>query len=375
MASSPLPPRASSPARTARALLAVGALTLAAACGGANDPGISVTNAQSDVVFAGASPSASATAAPVPGADGEQPFAPGVPMLPSSFPTLEGFDNDNPPFQFPAPGESSAPGRTNICPGPPIFSSAPEAATTFVQDKPKPGFYLWQLLTTTDLGSNIKSTTAKYTNYEIKNVSETTTRPNPQGEPTTVFTYDMIAPIGKGSTITYTMQVKQNATGADVGTGNVGKPQRVAEPDAGIAIKSQIRRNAAGEETGRFVPSVPVLLLPLPVKGGQDFRSAGTDPRNGSSLQITGTVKGPDRVSSCSEFIQGIRADVTATSNGVPSQVANTVEEVLTFETQSGGLMVGTAQTPTNSNVTSLTVVGENDPATKPRDIPKEQKA
>lgn len=369
MISSPLPPRA----RT-RALLALAALGLASACG-TSDPGVAVTNAQSDVIFAGGSASPSASAAPAATDPNAQPFAPTVPNLPSSFPTLEGFDNNNPPFQFPAPGESSAPARSNICPGPPVFSSAPEAATTFVQGQPKPGFYLWQLLTTEDLGSNIKSTTAKYTNYEIKNVSQVATRPNPNGEPTSVFTYEMVAPIGKGSTITYTMQVKQNAQGTSVSTGNVGKPQRVSEPDAGVAIAKQIRRNSAGDVTGSFEPAVPVLILPLPVQGGADFRGAGTDPRTGASMQVTGTVKGPDRVSSCSEFIQGIRADLTVTSQGVPSQVANTVDEVITVETQYGGLLVGTAQTPTNSKTTSLTVVGENRPTTKPRDIPKEQKA
>ena len=370
MASSPLPFRA----RT-RTVLALACLSLATACGGANDPGISVTNAQSDVIFAGASASPAASASAVPGTQEGQPFQPSVPGLPSSLPTLEGFDNSNPPFQFPQPGSSNAPARSNICPGPPVFSSAPTAATTFVQGQPKPGFYLWQLLTTTDLGSNIKSTTAKYTNYEIKNVSPITTRANPAGDPTKVFTYDVVAPIGKGSTITYTMQVKQNAQGANVGTGNVGKPQRVSEPDAGVAIAKEIQRNSQGEVTGSFEPTVPVLILPLPVQGGAEFTGAGTDPRTGGSLQVRGTVKGPDRVSSCSEFIQGIRADATVTSQSVPSQAAATVDEVFTVETQSGGVLVGTAQTPTNSKVTSLTVVGESRPTTKPRDIPKEQAA
>lgn len=369
MASSPLPFRVRS-----RTILALGALSLVTACGGANDPGISVTNAQSDVIFAGGSATPSPSGAAVPGTDpGPGGDSPTLPMLPSSFPTLEGFDNDNPPFQFPQPGSSNAPTRSNICPGPPVFSSAPTAATTFVQGQPKPGFQLFQNLTIKDLGSNIKSTTAKYSNFEIKNVSPVTERANPGGEPTKTFTYDVAMDLGKGNTLIVTFQVKQNAQGQNVATGNVGKPRRVSEPDAGIAIKAQELRNSQGEVTASFKPSVPVLLLPLPVQGGADFTGAGTDPTTGGSMQVNGTVKGPDRVSGCNEFIQGIRVDATVTSQNVPSQKANTVTQVLTFETQYGGLLVGSAQTPTNSDTTSAIIVGDSRPSSKPRSIPKEQ--
>ena len=375
MVSSPRPSRAKT---LSRPLLALVALSLATACGGANDPGVSVTNAQSDVIFAGASKSPSAAAVPgtaegavaagVPGAAGDAPA-----LAVFDQPTLQTFDNNNPGFQFPQPGGSNAPARSNICPGPPVFASAPTAATTSVQDKPKPGFYMWQSQTTTDLGSNVKSTTAKYTNYEVKNVSATTTRPNPSGDPTSVFTYDLVAPVGKGNTVTFTFQVKQNAQGANVGTGNVGNPRRVAEPDAGIAIKEQVERNAQGEEVVRFTPSVPVLILPLPVVGGAEFTGTGSDPRTGAQMTVNGQVKGPDRVTGCSEFVQGIRVDATVASRDVPGQVADSVSEVFTFETQAGGLPVGVAQTPTNSKVTSSAVFGER-PTAKPREIPKEQR-
>lgn len=359
--------------RKGRTVFALAALGLATACGN-TDPGVSVTNAQSDVVFAGASASPSAGAAAIPGTQEGTPVQPPVPNFPRSFPSLKGFEN-NPPFQFPQPGGTTAPQTTRTCPGPQLGSTAPSAATTFVQGQPKPGFYLWQLLTITDLGSNISTTAAKYTNYEIKNVSKITTRPNPNGDPTSVFTYEVVAPIGKGSTITYTMQVKQNAQGTNVSTGNVGKPQRVSEPDAGVAIAKEVQRDSTGKVTATFTPTPAVLILPLPVQGGAEFTGAGTDPTTGGSMQVRGTVKGPDRVTGCSEFIQGIRTDATVSSQGAPSQVANTVTEIFTIETQSGGLVVGTAQQPsTNSKVTSLTVVGEARPTDKPRDIPKEQR-
>ena len=162
----------------------------------------------------------------------------------------------------------------------------------------------------------------------------------------------MVAPIGKGATITYTKQVKQNAQGTNVSTGNVGKPKRVSEPDAGVAIAKEVQRDTTGKVTGTFAPAP----CADPAAAGRVARSSpapGLDPTTGASLQVRGTVKGPDRVTGCSEFIQGIRADATVTSQGVPSQAADTVEEVFTIETQTGGLVVGTAQTPTNSKITT----------------------
>jgi hypothetical protein len=374
--SSPRPSRA----RTlSRPLLALAALSLATACGGANDPGVSVTNAQSDVIFSGAS--AKPSAATVPGTAEDAAAAAGggvlaAPALPSfETPALGGFDNGNNSnnFQFPKNDDSSTTTRSDICPGPPIFASAPEAATTSVMGKPKPGFYFWQVLTQTDLGSNIKSTTRKYTNYEVKNVSETTTRPNPNGEPTSVFTFDLVTPVGKGNTITNTLQVKQNAQGANVGTGNVGNPRRVAEPDAGIAIKKEVERNNKGEVVAQFAPSTPVLILPLPVVGAAEFTGTGTDPSNGSQLTVNGQIKGPDRITGCSEFVQGVRVDATVTSRDVPGQLADTVSQVFTFETQRGGMWIGNVQTPTNGKITLLSIFGER-PQAKPRSIPSEQR-
>lgn len=376
MVSSPRPSRV----RTlSRPLLALVALSLATACGGANNPGVSVTNAQSDVIFAGAS--AKPSASTVPGtAEGAAAAAPGGVL---AAPPLQGFDNPTLPsfnqgdnnnnFQFPKNDDSSTTTRSDICPGPPIFASAPEAATTSVMNKPKPGFYFWQVLTQEDLGSNIKSTTRKYTNYEVKNVSETTTRPNPNGDPTSVFTFDVVTPVGKGNTVTITLQVKQNAQGANVGTGNVGNPRRVAEPDAGIAIKKQVERNNKGEVVVEFTPSPAVLILPLPVVGGAEFTGAGTDPATGGQMTVNGQVKGPDRITGCSEFRQGIRVDATVTSRDVPGQVADAVSQVFTFETQRGGMVLGNVQTPTNSKTTLLSLFGDS-AQLKPREVPSGQR-
>lgn len=360
MASTPRPSQAKSARRIS---LGLAALALASACGESSTPGVSVTTSQSDVSFG-----KPAVAGPPPAAP-EQPFVPVGPGVivqpPPPLPDIV----FNPPTSPPTSGQ---PPVSDICPGPPVFATAPTAATTFVQDQPKPGFYLWQLIKSEEVADNIFSKTAKYTNYEIRNVSPITKRPNPSGEPTTVFTYDQVAPIGGGDTITYTYQVKQNAPGAGVGqVSNIGTPRRASEPDAGVAIKSEVRRNAAGEITGRFDPVTPVLILPLPIIGGASFVGAGTDPLTRSSLQVQGVVKGPDRIIACTSFVQGYRVDAEVTSSGAQGQSAPVVTQTFTIQTQAGGLLIGNVQKPTGSKVSDMSLVGNHVPTAKPRDIPK----
>lgn len=363
MVSSSTPSRANRVPRPVLALLVIG---LASACGNGSNPGVTVTNAQSDVVF-GNKPAA--TAAPQAGGGSFTPSVPGTPVFDSG-PDSPPLDF-GPPDRFPDP--DPGPVRTTVCPGPPLFATAPKAATTAVQGQPKEGFHLWQLITSEDLGNNIKKQTAKYTNYEVRNVSEISSTPNPQGSPTTVFTYDIISPIGKGSTVTTTIQVKQNAPGTNVSTSNIGNPRRVSEPDAGVAIKEQVEKDASGEVVGSFKPVTPVLILPLPIVGGADFTGTGTDPTTGGNMTVSGEVKGPQRITGCTSYVQGYAVEATVTSSGTRSQKEATVTEVFTIETQSGGLLIGTAQTPANSKLTFLSLVG--DPIARPSSttIPKDQ--
>jgi len=364
--SSSTPSRAN---RVPRAVLALLALGLASACGNGSNPGVTVTNAQSDVVFGNKPP---ATAPPVGGNGGGRGFTPSVP----GSPVLD-FD-DSPPLTF-GPNEPRSrdntfqPARTTVCPGPPLFATAPKAATTSVEGQPKEGYHLWQLITSEDLGNNIKKQTAKYTNYQVRNVSKVTSTPNPQGSPTTVFTYDIIAPIGKGGIITTTIQVKQNAPSTNVTTGNVGNPRRVSEPDAGVAIKKQVEKDAEGKVVGSFTPATAVLILPLPIAGGAEFTGTGTDPTTGGFMTVRGVVKGPQRITGCTTYVQGYAVEATVTSSGATGQAEDVVTEVFTIETQSGGLLIGTAQQAPNSKLAFLSLVGDPIARLDPKPIPKDQ--
>lgn len=363
MGSSSLPSR---PESQRRALVAVAALGLVTACGSGGVPGVTVNNAQTDVVFG--NPAVGAAPVTPPSNGNFVPQGPGI-GFPSP-PTLPGLTFNHQPPQFPV--DNQPPVRSSFCPGPPLFATAPAAATTSVQDQPKPGFYLWQLLRAEELAEKVVVKTAKYTNYEISNVSAITSTPNPQGPPTTVFTFDQVMPIGGGSTLTITYQVKQNAPGANVGqVQNVGTPRRVSEPDAGVAIKAEVQRDASGKETGSFKPAVAVLILPLPVVGGAQFTGAGSDAKGGS-MQVQGTVKGVDRVAGCNDYVQGYRVDATVTSSGANGQAGPNVAQTYIIETQSGGLVIGNTQTPTGSKVTTSSIAGDITPAKKPKSIPKD---
>jgi hypothetical protein len=357
--------KAHSPLRR-RAALAGLALALTAGCGQDDRPGVTVTNAQSDVVFGN-------QATPTPAATPQQPnIGPQgpAPLPPPSIPRLPDPPGFNNPTGFPT-DDSGPPAKPKLCPGPPLFATAPEPATITVDGQPKPGFYLWQSITEQDLGSNIKSKTAKYTNYEVKNISPVTSRPNPTGAPTETFTYDVVAPVGQGNVRTITYQVKQNAIFRDVATGNLGTPTRIGEPDAGVSIKKEVLRDAAGEVVSTFEPATPVLILPLPIAGGASFTGSGTDAVNGSSLTISGTVVGPSRVSTCTGFVQGYRVEGTVSSTA--GGESTTSDQAFTVETQGGGLVIASEATPTGSKFKQLSVIGAHVPAKAPREIPKEE--
>ncbi|MCW2545172.1 MAG: hypothetical protein JWM40_2724, partial [Frankiales bacterium] len=152
MVSLPRPSRAD---RVRRPVLALAALALAAACGTDPTPGVTVTNAQSDIVLGNPNPTATTS-----GGGGFVPVGPGAipaPALPPlAFPTQA-------PVVF--PDDLPDPGRNTVCPGPLLGGSAPSPASTTIEGKPKAGFHLWQLITSKDLGNNVKLDTAKYTNY------------------------------------------------------------------------------------------------------------------------------------------------------------------------------------------------------------------
>lgn len=357
--------RPSRPEARLRSLLAVAALGLISACGNGNVPGVSVIDAQTDVVFGNTD---KPTAAPT----STGPFVPqgpgiGLPPLPT-LPPLN--FHHQPPYKFP---DSVQPVRNSFCAGPPLFATAPQAATTAVQGQPDTGFYLWQLLTSQEVKPKVVIKTAKYANYEVRNVSAITTRPNPQGDQTTTFTYDQVAQLAGGGTLTTTYQVKQNAPGANVGNvGNIGTARRVSEPDAGLAIKAEVLRDSGGATKGSFNPVVPVLILPLPIVGGASFNGAGTDPTTGSSMSVQGTVKGVDRVTGCTDYVQGYRVDAMVTSSGTDGQAGPSEAQTYIVETQRGGLVVGNSQTPTNSTTTYSSVIGDTKPSKSPKSIPKE---
>lgn len=344
--------------------LALTALALTAACGTGRSPGVSVTSADSDVVFGNPTPTPAAPTS----SGGFVPQPPGGTIAPPvPFPSLGGFNDSPPPFEFPTP---APPVTTDICPGPALYAQAPTAATTFVQGQPKAGYYFWQVITSEDLGNKIKKVTPRYTNYQVRNVSSITSTPNPQGgDPTTTFTYDVVEPVGKGDTLTFTYQVKQNAPGQSVNN-PVGNPVRVSTPDAGVAISKEVLADSTGKEIASFSPLTPVLILPLPIIGGASFTGSGTDPLSGATLTVQGTVKGPDRVATCDSYVQGFRVDATSTSNGAQGQAGSTVAQTFTIETQSGALLVGNVQTPSNSTVTTSSIVGDDVARAAARAIP-----
>lgn len=325
----------------AACVLAVGL----AGCGLGGGPGLGIEQLQSNVAFG--SPTAASKPASMPGLPG-QSIAPAAPAQP---PTAS---NPFPAFQFtPPPTFNFSPPpvtATAECPVAPPSAEAARAVTPTVPSKPATGWYKWQLLTYKRTGTGTTALAgASYTAYHLENVSATSTVPNPQdrSHPTTVWTYQMVEPDGSGNVWTYTFQVKQSSPGASVATGNVGKSQSVMEPDAGLAISSEIERNAKGAVVFRFSPQPAVLLLPLAVTGGQSFQGGGTDPSNGESLVVQAQVQGTKRVDACGQLVDGWDVSGTETSTDPSTGGSVTTDVDYAVATQYGAIVVLLSSTPT----------------------------
>lgn len=335
-------------------------------CGLGAGPGLGIEQLQSNVAFG--SPTAPGKTASMPGLPG-QTIASGAP---AQSPTAS---NPFPAFQFTAPPSFnfSPPPliATAQCPAAPPSAEAARAVTPTVPSKPATGWYKWQLLTYRRVGTGSSALAAvHYTTYHLENVSATSTVPNPQdsSQPTTVWTFQMVEPDGSGNVWTYTFQVKQNSPGARVAAGNFGKSQSVTEPDAGLAISSEIERNAKGAVVFSFSPQPAVLLLPLAVTGGQSFQGSGTDPSNGESLIVQGQVQGTKRVDACGQLVDGWNVSGTETSTNPATGGSATTDVDYAVATQYGAIVILLSSTPTTGTNpdTATEEMGQLNPSKSP---------
>jgi hypothetical protein len=326
-----------------RAAAAVLFALVAAGCGDATAPGVTVSSLESDVRFGTVPSPGSPAAAPAPV---QVPTLPGV--LPMGGPS---FQVDTQPKLPPLPITGAT--QRTACPDPVIGTSAGKAVTYNAEGQPVPGYYLYKVTSGKTLGSFAAVTSSTLVNVKVLPPSKIVTTPNPTAAyPQTRFTYAEVLPMADGGAMTYTFDVVNYPIAAASESGEGYTNNATAGFDDGVSIVSEVRTNKSGAVVWSFNPTTPITLIPLPVTSGTTFVSHGTDPTTGQSLSLQATVVKTDRLVGCGVFIQAWQVKATQVGRAPqPNGSVDTINGDATYDvaTQFGGLVIATRYLPTGS--------------------------
>lgn len=313
--------------RSALAALSAGALLLGA-CVEPNAPGVQVMAVSADLVFGVPdqppppdTPPANSVVSlppaqqvgPAPGqVPGEQPPGQAQPAQPGN--------------ELPPPAEPTKPPEKDL--GPPLatgpvcesapiseFPDEPAARNVAPDRRPAVGTYLWVQAGKrkgADTG-NVEIPLDGFSDRQFRDVDKISdTRFSFVMEQTDVL---------DGAKVETEFTVRTDgASVSDDGLpvappGGILPDRSVGEPDRGIAI-TKITRTPRGGESSEFTPQTPLLMLPLPVKVGEQFTSTAVDPTSFQSIQYDAKVEKTQRVDACGEMVEGWLVKGTQTFSG-----------------------------------------------------------
>ena len=285
--------------------VALTAAVFVGACASPNDPGVSVDSAQADIVFGVKEPIEPVNPANVSGgALGEDDF---------------GNDFLGEELSF---GVTKKPG-----PRPPLYSTGaastcPPAAVNAFPDReatinvnppftpPREGLYRWKRegeQTGPDPLDEKKEFTATVQGFEdrlvrnLETISESETRVQ--------YTFETLQPnLGSASaTLTRWFVDSNPQADQDVNSPVSGDRVTAGEPERGIVIRGFETLDRRGENVGSvsFAPRAGLLVVPLPIRTGENFATAAVDTRSGQTYRIEGTVVRRTQVDACGTVIAG----------------------------------------------------------------------
>jgi hypothetical protein len=91
---------------------------------------------------------------------------------------------------------------------------------------------------------------------------------------------------------------------------------------------------------------VGLLVLPLPVVGGETFQSTAVDPRTGQTITRDSTVVGRERIDACGDLVDGwlVRSKERSTFGqsvvSAPDALAVEADVASIYATQYGGVPI-----------------------------------
>jgi hypothetical protein len=129
----------------------------------------------------------------------------------------------------------------------------------------------------------------------------------------TTYSFEVVTPPrkalsdgGKFLTVTtYEVNTAGISANPSDGVGTVATPG-FGEPERGITIA---RIDSVDPDTGQrmesFVPTVGLLVLPLPAVAGDSFSTTAIDPQTGQTISRDSVVVGRERVDACGDLVDG----------------------------------------------------------------------
>lgn len=323
-----------------------------AACAGGNEPGVDVDSLKTDIVFGVDLPDPDEQG-------GEQPVAPGnqPPPVQGSEPyTVPPPFSNRIPDRFKDVGFDVEPDDGGDCPAAPVGASAPSIAPLAPDSPPPEGLWRWQRSGTVETHTAAGDFTTRLTGFEtrvVRNVEQNTEN---------TWMFETVRP-QDGLALVETYNVNTEPTSRTV-TNPTGESARVGEPNRGVVLLSQELYDANGRLVSAFDPVGGLLLLPLPVLAGEDWRSVAVDSRTGQTAVFEGSVDSRRSVDACGKFIDGWLVKGTLTRSG--GEPAETLE--LVFSTHMGGMLIEqhVKSTGPDQDVDVLYEIGQTKPSPAP---------
>ena len=319
-----------------RRVLALTAVTsiLLGACVKQDDPGVSVTALNADIVF-GVKPPAS----PGP-ANTSLPDTTATPFEDPTGPTRAALGDDEdedlpsqdfgPPTtikkSFPRPSFEATTQTVNDCP-PAALTAFPEetAPLNVPKDRyPVEGEYRWKRTGTYETPNALDPSKPVVNNADgfEKRILQKLSKEG--ADPTAAnrmrYSYEVVQPeVTTGLLATTRYRVDSLAQSAEFQ--NTLGPERASggEPERGLVIKSVNRTDKNGDRVPgaqAFTPATGLLIGPLPVRTGEMFTSIAIDPVTNQTMRYEAQVVKRDRVDACGEILDGWRVEGTVTSSG-----------------------------------------------------------
>lgn len=293
--------------RSARLLaVALAATVFVGACASPNEPGVSVDSAEADIVFGVKEPLEDVDPA---NASGD---------------ALGDDDLGNDEFIGEeltlGPTKKAAPSplftnrrKSDPCPAAAVNAFPDREATTNVHPPktlPREGVYRWKRegeQKSPDPLDSSKELTTAIQGFEdrllqkLQVVSETATRIQ--------YTYETVQPNLGSSTVTLTRWFADSNPQADQDVNSPASGDRVTagEPERGVVIRGFDVLDRKGDNVGsvNFTPRAGLLVVPLPIRTGENFASAAVDTRSGNTYRIEGKVVKRTQIDACGTVIAG----------------------------------------------------------------------